>query len=88
MHLKPFRKWVRQIYATRDEELDCDQLFAAIAQYVEAKITGEEADLRFPEVKHHLDQCAECYDMHLTLRDVALLESQQVASKLADLQRS
>ena len=88
MHLKSFRKWVRQVYATRDEELDCDQFFEAIPQYVETKIAGEEADLRFPEVRHHLNQCAECYDLYLTLRDVAQLESQQVASELANLQRS
>ena len=88
MHLKSFRKWVRQIYSTRDEELDCDEFFEMIPQFVEVELAGEEANLRFPGVYHHLKQCAECYDLYLTLRDVAVLESKQISSELAKLQRS
>jgi predicted anti-sigma-YlaC factor YlaD len=81
MHLKTFRKWIRRIYATRDEELDCDGLATVIPQYVDLEVTGKEADLRFPDVKHHLSQCPECYDIYLTLHDAALMESREVASE-------
>ncbi|MDY7077817.1 MAG: hypothetical protein SXV54_12925 [Chloroflexota bacterium] len=75
MHLKTFRKWIRQIYATRDEELDCNEFFEAIPKYVDVEVTGEKANLRFPEIEHHLNQCPQCYDLYLTLRQAALLES-------------
>ena len=88
MHLKSFRKWIRQIYNTWDEELDCDEVYQVLPQYVELEIAGKEAEQCFPNVRHHLRQCTECYDLHLTLRDVALLEGRQVASEVADLQRS
>jgi hypothetical protein len=88
MHLKSFRKWVRQVYSTRDEELDCAEFFEIIPLYVDVEVAGEEANLRFPDVNHHFKQCPECYDLYLTLRDVAQLESKQIASELTKLQRS
>jgi predicted anti-sigma-YlaC factor YlaD len=88
MYLKSFRKWIRQIYVTRDEELDCDGFLEAVPRYVDMEVAGEEASQRLPDVKHHLGQCEECYDLYLTLRDIALLESQQIASELANIQRS
>ncbi len=83
MHLKSFRRWVQQVYATQDEELDCNGLFKTIPQYVDLEVAGEEASQRFPEVKLHLDQCADCYDLYVTVRDAALLEYERVTSELA-----
>ncbi len=87
MHLKAFRKWVRRVYSTRDEELDCDGLFKAIPHYVDMEVEGKDPEVHFPDVKHHLSQCAECYDLYLTLRDVAQLEARHVASEPAELER-
>ncbi len=81
MHLKAFRKWIRRVYATREEELDCEGLFNAIPAYVDWEIAGQDAEVHFPGVKHHLNQCAECYDLYLTLRDVAQLEHCQSVSE-------
>jgi predicted anti-sigma-YlaC factor YlaD len=78
-YLESFRKWVRRVYATWDKELDCDGFFKAIPKYVDMEVAGEKANLCFPEIEQHLGQCPECCDLYLTLRDVALLESQQVA---------
>lgn len=88
MNLRAFHKWVRMVYATRDEELDCEQLFEALPQYVDVKVAGEDADLCFPQVRHHLNQCSECYDLYLTLRDVALLESRQLSAEVTATQQS
>ena len=77
MRLETFRKWIRQIYATRDEELGCDELFEAIPRYVDMELAGEKTNPHFSEVEHHLSQCPHCYDLYLTLRDAALLESQE-----------
>ena len=81
MRLKSFRKWVQQVYATQDEELDCSQLFDVMPQYVDLEIAGEETIPRYREVKQHLDQCAECHDLYVTVRDAACLEHQRTASK-------
>ena len=88
MHLKSFRNWVRQVYVTQDEELDCDGCLEKIPQYVDIKVAGEKEGQHFPDVKHHLRQCAECYDLYLTLRHVAQLEIQQVTSELTKPRRS
>jgi hypothetical protein len=88
MHLKSFRKWIRQIYHTRDEELDCEQLLEAIPPYVDLEAAGEDAERQFPGIPNHLSQCAECYDMYVTLRDVALLEQHETAPEIADMTRS
>jgi predicted anti-sigma-YlaC factor YlaD len=82
MHLKSFRQWIQSVYATQDEELDCDQLLSLIPQYVDLQVAGEVANLRFPDAQHHLDQCAECYDLYVTVRDAALLEHQQVGPRV------
>jgi hypothetical protein len=76
MGLETFRQWIRQIYATRDEELDCDELFELVSKYVDMEIAGERTKPHFSEVEHHLSQCPRCYDLYLALRDAALLESQ------------
>jgi hypothetical protein len=75
MRLEMFRKWIRHIYATRDEELGCDELFEIVPRYVDMEIAGERTKPHFSEVEHHLSQCPHCYDLYLTLRDAALLES-------------
>ena len=85
MHLKSFRKWVRKVYVTQDEEIDCSEFFNLVPQYVETELIGEEANQRFPGAKHHLKQCEECYDLYLTLRDVAQLENRQIATELEKL---
>jgi hypothetical protein len=73
-HLKPFRQWVRKIYATQDNELDCDGFFEAIARYVDTEVAGKKTNPTFPEVEHHLKQCPYCYELYLALREAALLE--------------
>ena len=87
MHQRSFRKWIRQVYGTRDVEPDCEELFQVIPQYVEMNLAGKESARHLPEVEHHLRQCAECYDLYLTLRDVAVLEQKQMA-EYANLRRS
>ncbi len=82
MHLKSFRRWVQQVYATRDTELDCMQFFNAVPRYVDMEVAGEEASHRYPNVKIHMDQCAECNDLYITVRDAASLELEELSSRL------
>jgi predicted anti-sigma-YlaC factor YlaD len=74
--LQTFRKWIRQIYATRDQEMDCEGFFQAIPQYIDSEIAGEDAALKFPEIQRHLDQCPRCKDLYIAVRDAARLEEE------------
>lgn len=78
MHFNLFQGWVRQVYATQDEELDCDGFFEVISEYVDMEVAGEKTNPHVPQVEHHLGQCPHCQDLYLTLRDAALLEDQQI----------
>ncbi len=88
MPIESFRTWIHQIYTTRDDELDCEEFSETVAQYVDAEMAGKEADLCFPGMQQHLNQCHECYDLYLALCDVALLEGQPVVPQLMELQRA
>ncbi len=81
MHLLSFHDWIRRIYATRDDELDCNQVFKVLDQYVDTVVAEKEIPPNFSPVEHHLRQCPYCYDLYLAMRDAALLESEQNAQK-------
>ena len=78
MEFELFHQWIHQIYTTQDEELDCNELLDTIPQYVDVEIAGGATDPHFPGVETHLGHCPQCQDLYLTLREVALLENQQV----------
>lgn len=81
MRLTLFHDWIRRIYATQDEELDCDQVFKVIARYVDVEAEGGQARACFPGVAHHLLQCTHCYDLYLGLRDAVALENQEASAE-------
>jgi predicted anti-sigma-YlaC factor YlaD len=87
MNLRSFRNWIHRIYATKDQELDCDLVFDTIAPYVEAELAGEDVTQRFPAVTHHLNQCHACTDLYLALREAARAEQQdESAASLISIQ--
>lgn len=81
MTIKSFRKWVRHIYGTQEDELDCEAFARVIPQYVDIEVAGGQAEIRFPKAKHHLTQCSECRDLHDALYDIALIESRETYHK-------
>jgi predicted anti-sigma-YlaC factor YlaD len=82
MNLCSFRNWIRRIYATKDQELDCDLVFQTIAPYVDAELAGDDPERRFPAVAHHLSQCPMCQDLYLGLRETAHAEQQDEEASL------
>jgi predicted anti-sigma-YlaC factor YlaD len=79
MQLASFQKWIRTIYATQDDELDCDGFFEVIPQYVDLEVAGEKTNPRFPKVEQHLRQCPHCHDLYLALSDAVLSENHRNA---------
>jgi predicted anti-sigma-YlaC factor YlaD len=83
VHHDAFRKWLRQVCTTQDEELDCDGVLELIPEYVDSEVRGARAVQPLASLSHHLEQCSECFDLYLTLRDVVQVEHQQVAAQPA-----
>jgi len=77
MTIRSFRKWIRSIYGTLEDELDCEAVARVMPRYVDLKVAGEQAEVSFPRVGQHLAQCSECCNLYHTLYDVALIESQE-----------
>ena len=80
--LETFRSWIRRIYATRDQEMDCEGFFETIPEYVDVEVAGGEAYHRFPLVYRHMQGCPQCHDLYLGLRDAARSEAQEQAETM------
>jgi hypothetical protein len=52
-------------------ELLCDECFAELDRYVELELDGEDADLRIPGMRPHLDACPACREEYESLRELA-----------------
>jgi hypothetical protein len=61
---------LKGVQDTRDQELDCDQVFEAIDVYAEAALRGEAPQDMLPMVKHHLEMCKDCYEEYEALLEV------------------
>jgi hypothetical protein len=61
-------KWlIRSIFAVHDKEMLCSEFFDILPRYVDLKVSGEDADKLFPELRHHLHQCPECDEVYQAL---------------------
>jgi hypothetical protein len=76
---KRLLEWLDQLYNTRDAEIDCDQLQAALPALVDLKIynAGSFDEERLSQVRVHLAQCPDCSEEFAALASVVLLESQE-----------
>ena len=81
-----FRKWLRNIYGTQEEEISCTECFDLISHFVEMEIAGQDAAANLPQVKQHLSQCHACRNEYETLRDLRRLEEDGEMPSVDDLQ--
>jgi len=77
MRFVSFHDWIRRIYATRDDEMDCEQVAELMPAYVDALVTGGNAGACFSAVEQHLLQCAMCLEIATALREAAGQEADQ-----------
>lgn len=54
------RDLARGIATTRPDEIDCDECFEQIDQFVEMELAGKDAAEAMPLVQDHLDRCGNC----------------------------
>jgi hypothetical protein len=88
MNRDRFESWLRNIYATQDEEISCTKCFNLVSSFVELEVSGQDAAARMPQLKQHLNQCRACRDEYEALRDLRLLEEKGEMPSLDDLQDS
>jgi hypothetical protein len=59
---------------THEEELDCDEVYEVIDQFVDAKVRGEDVSEVMPLVLRHLDLCRDCLEEYEALLRVVEAE--------------
>jgi hypothetical protein len=61
-------KWlIRSVFAVREREMLCSEFFEILPRYVDVQVAGEDVDIVFPNVRHHLHQCPECDEVYQAL---------------------
>jgi hypothetical protein len=68
-------KFLEDIFATRQVEIQCDQAEDAIAQCAAEGFTDEEARKRYPGLFHHFQFCSDCAAEYEMLMDFAREEA-------------
>lgn len=68
------RKLLDLVAQTREEELNCEECFARIAEFAERQLAGKPVDAGLAAVEQHLAVCGECRDFYEALRQ-SLMES-------------
>lgn len=86
MKRERFENWLRNIYETEEEEISCTECFDLVSRFVELEASGENAVVKMPQVKQHLNQCQACRDEYETLRELRRLEDEGGTPSLDDLQ--
>ena len=81
-----FERWLQNIAKTQDKEISCSECFAGVSHFVDVELAGEDAAVKMPQLKQHLDQCAACREEYEALRDLARLEKDGELPSSDDLQ--
>lgn len=68
------KQLLEHLAKTREEEVDCDEVFEVLDVYAEAASRGEDPPTLLPMVKQHLEICKCCHDELEAL--IRILESE------------
>ena len=59
---------LRLVGLTRDQEINCEQCLARVAEFAEQQLAGKSVAAGLQAVEHHLSICAECRQEYETLQ--------------------
>ncbi len=51
-------------------ELQCDECFERLDEYVDLELQGDDADQRIPGMRPHLEGCPACHEDYESLRQL------------------
>ena len=83
-----FKKWLKNIYETQEEEISCTECFDLVSRFVDLEIAGQDAAASMPKLKQHLNQCRACRGEYEALRDLRRLEEKGETPSVDDLKDS
>ncbi len=52
---------ITSLEKTKPIELDCEDIFARLDEYVDAVLRGDDINTMMPDMKHHLEMCRDCF---------------------------
>jgi hypothetical protein len=70
--LKEVRDLLKDLLATRQVEIGCDDCLMQIASYCETELAGKEVPEALRLVREHLEICAECHEEYQALLSAML----------------
>ena len=63
---------LERLLGPTEDEVNCDECFELLDEYVELEVEGLDADGRIPGMRAHLDGCPACEEDHQSLRALVL----------------
>lgn len=60
LNAQSIRKMMRQVFATREQEIGCEECFEQVDRFAELVLDGKPAAEAMPLVQDHLQKCADC----------------------------
>lgn len=73
MNREDFVRWIKEIYQTKDAEIDCNQLQELLPAFVDAEVSGMTMNGEGQSVRLHLSHCPDCHAVYETLHSVVVL---------------
>jgi hypothetical protein len=67
-------KTLKGLLGPAAEEIQCDECFEKLDEFVDRELHGEDADQQIPGMRPHLDGCPACHEEYESLR--ALVKAQ------------
>jgi hypothetical protein len=64
------KKLLDKVARTREDEIDCQEVYELIDLYAETTAQGGDAGAMLPLVKHHLEMCGECWEEYQALLQI------------------
>jgi hypothetical protein len=70
--LKEVRDLLKDLLATREVEIGCDDCLMQVASYCETELAGKEIPEALRLVREHLEICTDCYEEYQALLSAML----------------
>lgn len=77
LNLDTLKKLARSIASTTDEEVDCEECFEVVDQFVDMKLQGKVAEEAMPLIQDHLSRCMACREEFEALLDAVKTTSEE-----------
>jgi hypothetical protein len=61
---------IKRVLGPAEPELQCDECFAKIDEYVDLELQGADADQHIPGMRPHLEGCPACHEEYESLREL------------------